>query len=241
MESTISTPKSRLPAADIYEQEFVWWPWGRLVEWVVDFIVARAPRGGHVIDYMSGTGFMLRTLLARRPDLTATGCDLSSEFDDFARRRLPTAARTLLQDALSFRPTRPADVVVVTGGLHHLRFDEQAAFVAKLAAELRFGSIVLIGEEAIGPHTDERSRRLAALELGQALLRLGVEEGWPDPLLEAAIGVLGGDLLLDGEYKRDVAGWENLISRHLRIRDLRRLWTTPGGGGDVIFVCDLRA
>lgn len=231
---------ARLPSAYVYEAEFAWWPWGALVQEVVETVAKQAPIDGHVIDYMSGTGFLLRSIATRRPDLAVTGCDLSLEFQQFARLQRTQGVRLVLEDALAFRPERAADVVVVTGGLHHLPYSRQPELVAKLAGEIGAEGTVIIGEEVVAPYTDERSRRLAALELGQALIRYGVETGWPDPLFEAALGVLGGDLLLDGEYKRDIAGWQALISAHLQIQQTLRLWTTPAGGGDVIFVCGRR-
>lgn len=218
----------------------MYWPWGQVIEWIVRFVTEQAPVNGTVLDYMSGTGYLIESILSKRPDISAIGCDDSIAFDSYARRKALPNARFVLQNALEFQPENKPDLILVTGGLHHLTFSQHPLFLAKIASELGARGTAIIAEESIGPHRNERERKLAALEHGDALVRLGIEMDWPSPLIAAALSVLRSDVLLNGEYKRGTEDWASLISQHFAIIEMQRLWTTNSGGGDVVFVCKAR-
>jgi hypothetical protein len=69
---------------------------------------------------------------------------------------------------------------------------------------------------------------------------MGVEEGWPDNLLSAGLLCLTNDLLLRGEYKRDLQKWTALLEKYFRIDHLIQTWAPVTGGGDILFICRLK-
>src|SRR4051794_35882374 len=79
------TSSAYLPPPDVYEQEYTYWPWRHLLAQVRDYVVANAPQGGTILDYMSGTGLLLRNIRTHRPDLVPLGCDIHRPYVEFAR------------------------------------------------------------------------------------------------------------------------------------------------------------
>lgn len=227
---------AELPAPEVYEQEYAFWPWRSLIDCVQRRVVAQATVGAHMLDCMSGTGFLLRETAGARPDITAMACDIHLPFVDFARKR-HRRARTFHADVRVFTPPTRPDVVTCTGGLHHLHDDDQAPFLARVAATCAPEALVIFGEEALPAYNDDAGRRIAALRLNQELLAYGLECAWPQSMIEAAIGVLRNDVLRLGEYKRDVASWRSMICCEFEIVDEQITWDTPPGGCDIVFVC----
>jgi demethylmenaquinone methyltransferase/2-methoxy-6-polyprenyl-1,4-benzoquinol methylase len=103
------------------------------------FLVARLPRGGHVLDVATGTGLVAAELLRR--GFQVTGVDLSPEMLAVAHRRfgdevelINASAEALPLDSGSF------DHLTVT---HLLRYvTDPAATLAELARVVRPGGLV---------------------------------------------------------------------------------------------------
>lgn len=231
----LSSPAA-LPEPDVYEREHDHWPWRALIEQVRDCIIAGAKPGAAVMDYMCGTGFLLRDVSSARPDLAVSGCDIHGPYARYAQRRHPSAA-IVHDDARRFRPSQLWDVVTCTAGLHHLPFEQQAPFITKLAQECHSQTLLLLGEEAVGDHVGEAGRRRAALALNNDLAAYGLEHDWPDELIEAAIDLIKNDVFLRGEFKRDIPSWRALIGEQFEIVEERVTWEAPSGGGDILFIC----
>lgn len=43
-------PEARMPEPLVYEQEYVYWPWGKLLGVAADWVEAHAPRSAVVVD-----------------------------------------------------------------------------------------------------------------------------------------------------------------------------------------------
>ena len=227
-----------MPSPEIYEQELIYWPWRELIGYLAGYLTDVTPQGGVVLDYMSGTGTLLRQLSLRRADLAVSGCDINLPFVKFAAENQHGAAFFHV-DARRFSPSRTPDVVTCTAGLHHLAFDEHGRFLKKIASECSPKTIVIIGEEAIPAHNDEVGRKRSALALNVSLLEYGIEHNWPDSLLQEAVAVMKRDILLSGEFKRSVSGWRSIIGETFVITKEIKTWIPNSGGGDVIFICHL--
>ena len=65
--------QTNMPPPDTYELEYFFWPWGRLLEEVAEYVINKAPQEGFVLDYMCGTGFLLHHIGIRRSDLILAG------------------------------------------------------------------------------------------------------------------------------------------------------------------------
>lgn len=48
-----------LPDPDVYEQEYTFLPWGRLIDEVVVYVSGNARKDGAVLDLMCGPGYLL--------------------------------------------------------------------------------------------------------------------------------------------------------------------------------------
>ena len=109
----------RMPEPAVYELEYQFWPWGRLLARVASWVHSHAPQNGVIVDYMCGTGYLLNDLLARRSDLQAAGCSITESYIDYARMRYPRIHVSLC-DAMIFEPISSPDIILCTAGLHHL-------------------------------------------------------------------------------------------------------------------------
>jgi demethylmenaquinone methyltransferase / 2-methoxy-6-polyprenyl-1,4-benzoquinol methylase len=140
------------------------------------FLVARLPRGGHVLDVATGTGLVAAEL--RRRGFGVTGVDHSPEMLAVARRRfgeevelIQASAAALPLDSASF------DHLTVT---HVLRYvADPGATLAELARVVRPGGVVASLEFGVpqGPARPPWDLYVqAALPLGGRLLRNGWRE-----------------------------------------------------------------
>jgi SAM-dependent methyltransferase len=192
-----------------------------------------------VLDYMCGTGYLLARIQDRRPDLTLVGCDIHEPFVGFARAKYKHIDFHHA-DALVFNLHDRADIILCTGGLHHVDFRAQDFFIDKLFGEAGVNTTIVIGEEVIGDYTDGLSRMRSARRHGKDLLRLGKENNWPAELIKAATEVMNNDVFLRGEYKRCISEWMRILTQRFDIVSTEQLWKAPRGGGDVVFTCKKR-
>lgn len=233
----VADQQTNLPTPDIYEQEYTYWPWGRLLEWVASWVERNAPRNGLIVDYMCGTGFLLNDILSRRPDLSVCGCSITRSYIEWAQQRYRNIG-VILEDALSFQPPSHPDIILCTAGLHHLPYEKQEVFLSKVASELQPNGRFVIGEELISIDESGSERQRAVLELWSALMEHAVQAGAPREVLEAAIEVLRGDLFEDGEYKRSQLAMEAMLSKQFSLAEFTKTWPdSPAGYGDGVWVC----
>jgi SAM-dependent methyltransferase len=229
-------PVAVMPPPEVYEAEYYYWPWGNLINWCAEWVERSIPDGGTVFDYMCGTGYLLALIQKKRPDLQLFGCDIDRPFVDYAHRNYSKVV-VRCADARHLCSSEKLNLIVCTGGLHHLTFSDQEMFLDKLHTECGLTTSLLIGEEVIGAHGNERSRRLESLRLGSALIEYGIQNNWPDEQVDAAIEVLQNDVLLRGEYKRSASQWMESIGRRFLISETHWTWKARGGGGDFVLVC----
>lgn len=237
LETRVAKLPSNLPSPDTYEQEYTFWPWGGLLEWVASWVERNAPKNAVIIDYMCGTGHLLNAVKATRPDLSVYGCSITAEYIAWAQKRYHNI-NIVLEDALVFQPPSQPDVVLCTAGLHHLPYEKQQIFLDKIASEIKPSGHFIIGEELIGVDVCGHERQRAVLDLWFALMRHAVDADAPRPILDAALGVLRADLFAEGEYKRSQAALESLLRERFRIVESVKMWPSfPSDYGDWVWVC----
>lgn len=224
---------------NIYEMEYVYWPWGDLIEAVVRLVTRLAPPHGCVLDYMCGTGYLLGQIARSRSDLRLIGCSLGRQ--DYIAYGVDKYPQTELfhADALAFVPRVVPNLITCTGGLHHLRPEDRHAFLSKVTAELEPGGWLIVGEEVLSPYVDEGSRRAAALELNSDVLRYSIAHDAPVEVLQAGVDVLRGDLLQLDEYKLTEEGLRNLLDSFIPIAAVERTWPPDSAllYGDRVILC----
>lgn len=238
MDDTAERQKSvGLPSsARLYEREYDYWPWGKVISFVASWIEANAPKSARVLDYMCGTGFLLHKVMNSRPDLDCYGCSLIDEYITFAKQAYPEIAFEGC-DARKYVPPKPPDIVLCTAGLHHLPYEEQAGFVAKVASELAPGRWFVIGEELVAPSNHEEGRRLAALDLLVEAIKYMIAKRSPPDVLGTATEVLKADLTLQ-EYKLDRDRLMRMLAPFFVVQSVERLWPAEEKGfGDFVFIC----
>jgi len=229
-----------MPDPATYENEYDYWPWGRLLAVAAEWIREHAPRDSVILDYMCGTGFLLDAISKMRPDLKCTGCDLSEEFVGYARRKYPGLS-IACQDALVYQPDARPQVVICTAGLHHLRRDEQAMFLSKVSAEMDSGGLFVLGEELIPSYGTPKERKFGVLKLAFALLSSAITNGATDAVLAAAVDVLGNDLVERGEYKLSEARLMAALEPGFQVFAAHRIWPKEDADfGDVLYLCRRR-
>ena len=228
---------SGLPgAAETYEGEYNFWPWGMLLSFVANWVEVNAPTNANILDYMCGTGYLLNQVAQRRQDLHCFGCSLTPEYIDYAKRKY-TRIQVDLCDAREYQPISNPDIVICTAGLHHLPWNSQGLFLEKIASEMESGKAFVVGEELIRSFKNEKERRISVIEMNTAVLKYMTEREAPSEILVTAADVLKADL--SGiEYKIDKPTIENILCSHFLIEDQIRLWPkNEQEYGDYVFIC----
>lgn len=221
---------------EVYEQEYVCWPWGTLIKTAASWVCESAPLNGVVVDYMCSTGYLLNLICKARPDLRLYGCDRDSEYVDYGRRTYPRL-NLAEADVFSYRPAFRPTVALCTGSLHHLSPADQGRFVAKVAAELSQSGYLAIGEELLPPFVDEPTRRRAVLRLYSRLFLDLVDLSPADTMLTQAIRVFTRDLLRQEEYKLSEEQLIALLRPHFDLVHRIQTWPHPAEDfGDILLV-----
>lgn len=231
--------KPIMPPPDIYEQEYLFWPWGSLLDEVTNYVVNNAPVKGVILDYMCGTGFLLNRIGLQRPDLVVGGCTLEPKsYVEYANKKYPEA-NVVFKDAFDFRPFTRPDIITCTAGIHHLSRNLQANFIQKTAKELQKKGLFLIGEEVIRDYSGEVERRLSTLELFEALTEIAINKNAPDEVIKAAIDMFSNDIFENGEYKCSLIQLQELISPYFEVIHTKWIWPAQDSPnfGDIFLVC----
>lgn len=212
-----------MPNPSVYEQEYSFWPWGKLLDRATAWVCDNAPPDSHILDYMCGTGYLLNAISMARTDITASGCDIDPRYIEYGSH---CYARVSLhcQDALEFEPPATPTVILCTAGLHHLPRNQQIHFVAKMASELQKGQFFLIGEEVIREFRSEQERRAACLEMASSLIAFAIAQDAPSEVLGAAVDMLSNDLFENGEYKMSEATLLRLLEPQFDVLSVHRTW-----------------
>ena len=234
-----------MPSPDVYEKEYVYWPWGEVIERVSEWVASHVGHSARVLDYMCGTGYLLRKISVRRPDLSLVGCDLNEEYVDYANshpeKHWPEHCSFDHADVLSYQPYRMPHVVLVTGGLHHLAPEDQPRLIAKIASELSDDGVFVLADEFITDFESEVQRRLGVLELSNALGRHVISNFAYDDVVRAVVQMMENDLFQQGEYKTSRLKVVDMLEKKFRIESCQQVWPREATYGDFIIICRKRA
>jgi trans-aconitate methyltransferase len=208
-----------LPTAEVYEKEFTFMPWGRLIEKVKQNVISNAPRGSKVLDLLCGPGYLIGQIQKARPDMEYLGIDLEAEFINYARQNYPKV-NFLVADAFNWMPENKFDVVLCTAGVHHLPDEKQEPFIKKIADLLTATGFAIIADEYL----------LATIQMGA-----------PPDVIDAAVQVLRNDVLLI-EWKTSVRKRSKMLRKYFKDQIALKTWPLDlvTDYGDYYFVlCNL--
>jgi cyclopropane fatty-acyl-phospholipid synthase-like methyltransferase len=226
-----------MPKPETYEKEYQYWPWGRLLAEAVESVAAHAPPSAFIVDFMCGTGFLLSKVVSKRRDISAVGCDNSKAYLDYAQRMYPNVT-FVRDDARSYEPPQRIDLVICTAGVHHLRREDQPAFIEKISRELPGDGYFILGEEVIGAYRNELERKQMLLEMFTELMCFLNKLDAPEEVVEAAADMLVNEWCARGEYKTSRSELEIMLDPYFRIIAARQIWPEKTSEfGDWLFVC----
>ena len=225
-----------LPPTDVYLQEYEFLPWGKVVNEVIKFVAANARPGSTVLDAMCGPGFVVGNIKSLQPQIVGMGFDISSGFIQSARIQHPDNIY-YVQDALTWSSDIKYDFVICTAGVHHLPYERQNEYVAKLARATNKNGICIIADPVIPDFNSEKSRKLASSKLGAWYIDEAIRAGAPDKVIEAMVDVMHNDVL-KFEYKSSVPKLRAMYADHFDHVTVEKV-TGPRFKqfGDYIFYC----
>jgi len=225
-----------LPPSEVYEQEFAFMPWGTLIGKILAIIQNEAPKEGRVLDLMCGPGYLLGELAKRRPDLILEGADISEEFIRHAQRKYPNISFHAA-NVLSWTPSKKYDVVLCTGGIHHLAYDKQAPFLETIPSLLNPNGFAVFADSYVSDFSNEPERKLSAAKLGYEYMVASMINGAPDEIVRATADILFNDVM-GFEYKTSLKKLEPVFRRLFANVDIEKTWPGPKSEyGDYIIVC----
>lgn len=224
-----------LPTARVYEKEFEFMPWGKLIDQVLSYLVRNVPKNGRVLDLMCGPGYLLGKLKDRRPDLVCKGVDIDQGFIEHAQRLYPTVEFECA-DALRWATDDRFETIVCTAGVHHLPDDAQDQFIAAIGRLLVRRGFAVIADPYIDDYDSPRERLIAGARLGYKYLAATIANGATPDVIDAAVQVLRNDVLLI-EWKTSVRRRLSTLKRHFSHVKQHKTWPLENTRyGDYYFI-----
>jgi len=209
---------------------------GTLIDKILATIQNEAPKNGSVLDLMCGPGYLLGEIAKRRPDLTLEGADISDEFIQHAKRKYPEISFQIA-DVLSWTPSKKYDVVLCTGGIHHLPYDRQAPFLETIPALLNSNGFAIFADPYVDDFSNELERKQSAAKLGYEYLVATMKNGATDEIVKATVDILYNDVM-GFEYKTSLKKLEPVFRRLFSNVEIDKTWPeSKSEYGDYIIVC----
>ncbi len=210
------------PKPYIYEQFFKVTPWGNLISEVVSTIQKNAPANSTILDLMCGTGFLLNEIQKERKDLKLEGIDLNTEYIKYAEENY-RSINFQIANSTKWTTEEKFDVVVCTGGLHHLSYSEKELFIDKISKLLNENGFAIIADPYIDDYTNELERKKAAAKLGYEYLNNTIESNASDKIIESTIDILYNDVL-QFEFKTSIKKIEPVFKKYFRVIEIKKTW-----------------
>jgi len=224
-----------LPSAETYSKEFLYMPWGKLTDEVLDIIIKKAPKNGRILDLMCGTGFLMAEIKKRRPDLQLTGVDLNPDFIRYAKKNYKNMD-FILADALKWKTKTTYDLVICAAGIHHVPDSKQASLIRKIASYLKKSGFAITADPFIDDYKNTTERQIASAKLGYAYLSATVRNGATPDVIQAAINILENDVM-GIEYKTSLKKLKPAFQKYFSKISIKKTWPkTKSEYGDYYFV-----
>jgi SAM-dependent methyltransferase len=184
---------TKFPIPETYLKLFEFTPWKFLTEAIVTLLETTAPKNARLLDLMCGPAHLLSVIRDRRPDLSLVGLDNDDQFINYSSDRHPTI-KFIRKNVLEYSPGERFDIVICTGGLHHLREDDKFVLLKRIGQWLNHGGYVIVGDPYIDDFSTERERKLASCKLGYEYINFTIENGGSDDVIEETIAILENDI-----------------------------------------------
>lgn len=211
-----------LPRPEVYEQEFHHFPWGALIDRVLNTITDHAPKGGTLLDLMCGPGYLLGKIHERRPDLLLRGVDIDEDFVRHAQAQHPYAEFEQA-DCRTWQSKERHDVVVCTAGTHHIPYDDQPTFLRRIPSFTKPAGLCILADPYIDDYATEAERQLAAARLGYEYLLATLKTSPPPEIIAAAIDIMHNDVL-GHEWKTSIKQARPLLEDIFTDVQIHKTW-----------------
>lgn len=224
-----------LPDAEVYVKENQYMPWGKLIQYVVNLITAM-PKGLKIIDLMCGPGYLLNEIKKVRPDLILNGVDIDENFIKYAQLNYPDISFQTA-DVLVWKPIKKYDVVLCTGGIHHLPYDKQVSFLYTIPAALKKNGFAFFADTFIDDYLNESERKIAAARLGYEYLVNTIKNGALNDIISAGIDILHNDVM-GNEFKTSLTKLLPIFNKLFVLVNVIKIWPQQKSDyGDYIIYC----
>lgn len=225
-----------LPDSKIYEQELRYMPYRDSLQKVLDYICKNAPANGTLLDLMCGPGYLLGKIASKRKDLKLNGVDIDKRYINFSRKKYPRIDFEM-GNVLSWKSKELFDVVICTGSLHHIPYNQQKNAVKKMASLVKPEGFAIISDCYVDDYSNETERKLAAAKLGYEYLRETIQNGANQQVIESTIDILWNDVLIK-EFKISLKKRLPIFERIFgRVETLKTWPKFKSEYGDYISIC----
>lgn len=211
-----------MPISETYERELEFMPYKESLRKVQEAVCSMAPKNAHLIDLMCGPGYLLGKIVKQRPDLKLLGVDADKRYIAHSRLRYPKI-KFEVGDVRVWKPEQSADVVICTGAVHHLTYEEQAPFLEKIAGLIKPGGFGVVSDCYIDDYKNEAERKIAAARLGYEYLQESVRNGAPRDVVSALCDILRNDVM-KREFKTSVKKRMPAFQKAFRIVEMHKIW-----------------
>jgi len=224
------------PDSKLYEQGLEYWPY--ITSWnkVLDYISQNAPEDGTMVDLMCGPGHLIGKIASIRKDLNLKGVDIDKRYISHAKKAYPKIDFELA-DILSWEPEEQQDIIICTGALHHIPYDQQENAVERMASIVKPEGFVLISDSYLDDYSNATERKIAAAKLGFEYLKATIQNGAPESVIEATIQILWNDVLMK-EFKTSMKKRLPIFEKFFNNIETSKTWPTfESEYGDHITIC----
>ena len=224
-----------LPTAEVYIQFFTHTPWKKTHDFIERTVSENVPRDGSVLDLMCGPGYLGQVLTRDYPKINYVGVDIDRGFLKYARKMCPNG-EFHLKDVRQWKTSRKFDVVICSGGTHHLPYKDQEVLIARMAKLVKPAGMVMIADPHIASYSNEVERKRACVELGHYYLLETIRLGGSNKIIKATSDIVGNDVL-GIECKIPVSLRRLIVKKYFRTVGEFRTWPVCGYDyGDYCFV-----
>jgi trans-aconitate methyltransferase len=185
---------------------------------------------------MCWPGYLLGEIHESRSDIILEGVDSSEEFINNAIAQYPSIIFHLA-DVLTWESVKKYDMILVTWWVHHLPYELQESFIARVPYLLNENGIVIFADPYIGNYANEQDRQASAAKLWYEYLLATIQNNAPIEIVKAAIDILHCDVTWQ-EYKTSIAKLAPVFNKHFKEVTINK--TRPSEEseyGDYYIVC----
>jgi 2-polyprenyl-3-methyl-5-hydroxy-6-metoxy-1,4-benzoquinol methylase len=224
------------PSPEIYDSFYRITSWGLLMQNLIEYITNNAPRNANILDLMCGTGYLLNIVSKKRKDLICEGIDLNKEFIEYAQTKKSDISFKI-GDVLKWESNKEYDIIVCSGGIHHLRDEDKDIFINRIAVSLDKKGVAILADPYINDYTNETERKLSVAKLGYEYIRYAIEKQALDKELEAVIDILYNDIL-DFEHKTSISKMRSILNQYFKHIVVTKVWGVANAEiGDYYIIC----